>query len=404
MFFRVALAFLSFQATDAPVLSGVDVLRSEGRALSGRVGLLTNHTGVARDGVSTLSVLRDELGVEVVALFSPEHGYRGDVAAGDEVASRTFSAIPMHSLYGDTRAPTSEMLEGIDTLVFDIQDIGVRFYTYISTMKLAMEAAADAQIGFVVLDRPNPLGGVRVEGPLLHPDFASFVGIAPIPLVHGMTAGELAVLFAASFTGLGTGLELEVIRVRGFRRAMMWEDTGLSWNPPSPNIRTARAALAYPAFGLMEGINVNEGRGIEDTFERIGAPWIDGEKLAAALSRAKLPGVRFRKTSFTPRAITASPRPKYRDEICYGVAMTITDPPRFEAVRTGLTTIATIRRLHPEAFEWVRRGERYWIDLLLGTDRPRRALEKGMAVDAIVGREAPELARFVERRRAYLLY
>ena len=287
MFFRVALAFLSFQATDAPVLSGVDVLRSEGRALSGRVGLLTNHTGVARDGVSTLSVLRDELGVEVVALFSPEHGYRGDVAAGDEVASSTFSAIPMHSLYGDTRAPTSEMLEGIDTLVFDIQDIGVRFYTYISTMKLAMEAAADAQIGFVVLDRPNPLGGVRVEGPLLHPDFASFVGIAPIPLVHGMTAGELAVLFAASFTGLGTGLELEVIRVRGFRRAMMWEDTGLSWNPPSPNIRTARAALAYPAFGLMEGINVNEGRGIEDTFERIGAPWIDGEKLAAALSRAK---------------------------------------------------------------------------------------------------------------------
>ena len=220
---------------------------------------------------------------------------------GDEVASSTFSAIPMHSLYGDTRAPTSEMLEGIDTLVFDIQDIGVRFYTYISTMKLAMEAAADAQIGFVVLDRPNPLGGVRVEGPLLHPDFASFVGIAPIPLVHGMTAGELAVLFAASFTGLGTGLELEVIRVRGFRRAMMWEDTGLSWNPPSPNIRTARAALAYPAFGLMEGINVNEGRGIEDTFERIGAPWIDGEKLAAALSRAKLPGVRFRKTSFTPR-------------------------------------------------------------------------------------------------------
>ncbi len=404
MFFRVALAFLSFQATDAPVLSGVDVLRSEGRALSGRVGLITNHSGVARDGASTLSVLRDELGVEVVALFSPEHGYRGDVAAGDEIGPDTFSAVPVHSLYGDTRAPTPEMLDGIDTLVFDIQDIGVRFYTYISTMKLAMEAAADAQIGFVVLDRPNPLGGVRVEGPVLHPDFGSFVGIAPIPLVHGMTVGELAGLFAASFTGAGTGLELEVIRVRGLKRKMVWKDTGLSWNPPSPNIRTARAALAYPAFGLIEGINVNEGRGIEDTFERIGAPWIDGEQLAAALSRAKLPGVRFRKTSFTPRAMTASPRPKYRDEICYGVAMTITDPTRFEAVRTGLTTIATIRRLHPEAFEWVRRGERYWIDLLLGTDRPRRALENGMVVDAIVGLEASELARFVERRRAYLLY
>ena len=296
------------------------------------------------------------------------------------------------------------MLDGIDTLVFDIQDIGVRFYTYISTMKLATEAAAAAQVGFVVLDRPNPLGGVRVEGPVLHPDFASFVGIAPIPLVHGMTAGELAGLFGASMTGTGTGLELEVIQVRGFGRGMLWKDTGLSWNPPSPNIRTARAALAYPAFGLIEGINVNEGRGIEDTFERIGAPWIDGAKLAAALSQAELPGVRFRSTSFTPRAIAASSQPKYRDEICYGVAMTITDPTRFEAVRTGLTTIATIRALHPEAFEWVRRGERYWIDLLLGTDRPRRALEDGMAVSAIVGREASELARFVEHRRAYLLY
>ena len=380
------------------------MLRKDGAAISGRVGLITNHTGVARDGVSTLSVLRDELGVDVVALFSPEHGYRGDVAAGDHVGPDTISAIPIHSLYGDTRAPTPEMLDGIDMLVFDIQDIGVRFYTYMSTMKLAMEAAAAARIGFVVLDRPNPLGGVRVEGPVLQPDFESFVGIAPIPLIHGMTAGELAGLLAASLTGAGTGLELEVVKLQGFRRSMLWKDTGLLWNPPSPNIRTARAALAYPAFGLIEGINVNEGRGIEDTFERIGAPWIDGEKLAAALSQAELPGVRFRTTSFTPRAITAAPRPKYRDEICYGVAMTITDEARFEAVRTGLTTIATIKALHPEAFEWVRRGEGYWIDLLLGTDRPRRALDEGMAVDAIVGQEASELARFIEHRRAYLLY
>ena len=224
MFFWVALAFLSFQGADTPVLSGVDVLRKDRGTLSGCVGLITNHTGVTRDGVSTLSVLRDELGVDVVALFSPEHGYRGDVAAGDDVGSGTFSVIPVHSLYGDTRAPTPEMLDGIDTLVFDVQDIGVRFYTYISTMKLAMEKAAAAQIGFVVLDRPNPLGGVRVEGPVLHPDFAFFVGIAPIPLVHGMTAGELAGLFGASMTGL----ELEVIHVRGLRRSTLWKDTGLS--------------------------------------------------------------------------------------------------------------------------------------------------------------------------------
>ena len=185
---------------------------------------------------------------------------------------------------------------------------------------------------------------------------------------------------------------------------MLWVDTRLEWLPPSPNIRTPSAALAYPALGLVEGINVNEGRGIEHTFERIGAPWIDGEELSLALSRLELPGVVFRPTRFTPQSTAAAPRPKYESERCSGVAMTVTEPSRFEAVRTGLTAIATIRSLYPDAFEWVRRGERYWIDLLLGSDRPRRALEQGLGVSEILRRERAELYRFLERRAEHLLY
>jgi len=344
----------------------------------------------------------------VVALFSPEHGFRGEVAAGDEVVSDVSSSIPVFSLYGETRAPTREMLSGIDTLVFDLQDIGVRFYTYISTMKLAIAAAAESGIRFVVLDRPNPNGGRRVEGPVLEPGFTSFVGIGPVALVHGMTAGELAGFFLASLPDAslpnGDGPALDVVRVSGWEREMRWEDTGLPWRSPSPNIRTVRAAVAYPALGLVEGINVSEGRGIEATFETVGAPWIDGERLSAALGARALPGVSFEAVSFTPRSIPAAPHPKYENARCFGVRMTVLDAERFEAVRTGLTVIATIRSLHPEEFRWIRQGGRYWIDLLLGTDRPRRALEEGLGVEEILRREEPALRRFVAEREGHLLY
>lgn len=370
-----------------------------------RVGLLTNHTGVALDGTPAVQVLQEDLGLSVVALFAPEHGYRGDVAAGESVASRRADAKapPVLSLYGETRQPTDDMLSGIDVLVFDIQDVGVRFYTYISTMKLAMEAAARNNIEFVVLDRPNPNGGERVEGPILDPEFRSFVGISEIPLLHGMTVGELANLFKRTMPG-GDVLRLSVVPVRGWKREMLWSDTGLPWRPPSPNLRTATSALAYPAFGLLEGINVSEGRGVEETFERIGAPWIDRVLLSESMGGRRLRGVRFEATSFVPRDLPASPKPKYRDEPCHGVKLRIDEPRDFEAVRTGLSAIATIRKLFPHSFSWVRRGDRYWVDLLLGTDRPRRAIEAGVGVDEIVSREQPGVEAFRRLRAACLLY
>ena len=400
--FASALQLSLPQTSAAVVRPGVDVVRLEGERLSHlrgkRVGLITNHTGRAIDGTPTLEVLRGELGLEVVAVFSPEHGFSGGVAAGDYVSSDESGDIPLFSLYGDIRAPTREMLARIDVLVFDIQDIGVRFYTYISTMKLAMDAAAEAGVGFVVLDRPNPQGGTRVEGPVLDPEFTSFVGVAPIPLVHGMTVGELAKLFQDD------RLALDVVLARGWTRDLIWEETGLVWTAPSPNIRSARAALAYPALGLLEGINVSEGRGIQETFERIGAPWVDGERLSSLLNSLELAGASFRPTSFVPRKTGAAPRPKYENQRCSGVELTITSPPAFDAVRTGLEVIAAIRNLHPDDFEWIQNDGRYWIDRLLGTDRPRRAIEEGTSVEDILESERPALERFVTVRAEHLLY
>jgi len=397
-----ALHLSSPQTSVTVVTPGVDVVRLDGERLSHlrgkRIGLITNHTGRAIDGTPTLQVLRRELGLDVVALFSPEHGFAGDVAAGDDVSSDESGAIPVFSLYGDIRAPTREMLDRVDVLVFDIQDIGVRFYTYISTMKLAMDAAARAGVAFVVLDRPNPNGGIRVEGPVLEAEYTSFVGVAPIPLLHGMTVGELARLFQDE------RLELDVVLVRGWTRDLLWEETGLRWRAPSPNIRSPRAALAYPALGLLEGINVSEGRGIDETFERIGAPWIDGERLSSLLNRLDLAGVSFRPTSFVPRRSERAPRPKYENERCAGVELTITSPHELEAVRLGLEVIVAIRTLYPDDFEWIENDGRYWIDRLLGTDRPRHAIDAGMSVEDILESERPALERFMRLVAEHLLY
>jgi uncharacterized protein YbbC (DUF1343 family) len=394
-------------AVEPAVLPGLDVLREDrGRQLLGRrLGLITNHTGRTLDGVEAARLLRRELGLDLVRLFAPEHGFGGDRAAGEEIASATDQAtgLPIESLYGDTRTPSGEMLRGIDTLVFDLQDVGVRFFTYVSTMKLAMAAAASAGVEFVVLDRPNPNGGTRVEGPVLEPEFASFVGIAPIPVLHGMTVGELARFFQASDPELET-LRLSVVPVRGWKREMIWDDTGLSWNPPSPNLRTARSALVFPAFGLLEGIEVSEGRGTEKTFEQWGAPWIDERRLAEELNSRALPGVTFRPASFVPRSIEAAPEPRFQDTLCRGVAVEVSRPRDFEAVRSGLSAIAILRSQYPGSFRWVKNGERYWIDLLLGSDRPRRGLESGAGVEAILERERLDVERFLRERQLYLLY
>lgn len=399
---------MGLSAAPAPtVLPGLDVLRRDGLgSLPGRrIGLVTNHTGRTVDGVPALAVLSEELGLDVVALFSPEHGFDGTAAAGESVASTPGSSgdLPAYSLYGETRTPTPEMLSGVDVLVLDLQDAGVRFYTYASTMKLAMEAAAAAGVAFVVLDRPNPNGGLRVEGPVLEPEFVSFVGAAPVPLMHGMTLGELARLFRAAMPS-GERVDLTVVPVEGLRRDMLWSDTGLTWPVPSPNLRTFDSALAYPATALLEGANVSEGRGTERSFELGGAPWLDGDALVEKLSAAAVDGARFSPTSFVPRSISAAPDPKYRDERCSGFLIHVEAPRRFRPVRTGLAILGAIRELAPERFLWVESEGRPWIDLLLGTDRVRKALSGGRSPDEILEAERPAVERFMETRGAYLLY
>jgi len=409
----LATAFLvgvSYPSTDPVVVPGLDVLlEMKGEPLRGkRLGLITNHTGKALDGTAAARVLREELGLDLRALFSPEHGIQGTEAAGVEVGSGTDgpSGLPLFSIYGDTRKPTRQMLAGLDALVFDIQDVGVRFYTYISTLKLAMDAAAEAGLEVIVLDRPNPRGGLQVEGPVLDAAFSSFLGIAPIALVHGMTVGELALYFNGE--GLLEGrrqVSLRVIPARGWRREMGWPDTGLAWVPTSPNIRTVESAMAYPSLGLFEGVNVSEGRGTRETFLVAGAPWIEAEKLAAALTALEIPGVRFLAENFVPQVLPEAPSPLYPGERCTGIRLSVEDRSQFQAVRTGLSVIATIRRLYPAEFRWKEaRGSRFAIDWLLGTDRPRLRLEAGDPVESIVESFEPDLARFRERRAAYLLY
>lgn len=373
----------------AGVRTGADVLAAGGCArLAGRrVGVITNHTGRTRDGRSTVDVLRDAPGVELAAIFTPEHGYRaeleGDVASGVDPTT----GLPLHSLYGETRRPTAEMLAGLDTLVFDLQGAGVRFYTYATTLGHAMEAAGAHGVGVCVLDRPDPLGGTRVAGPCA--DRRSFIAYRPVPVVHGMTLGELARLYVRHF---GVECELEVVAMEGWRRGMRWEDTGLPWVPPSPNLRNPTQALLYPTLGLLEGANVSVGRGTDEPFERLGAPWIEGARLAAALEEADLPGVRFAPRDFTP----ASSR--FAGERCGGVQLALTDAAAFEPVRTGLTIAWHLNRLWSREFDVAR------VDDRLMNHVAWEALMRARDPGELGGLGAEERHAFEAARAVVLLY
>jgi len=376
----------------ACVLPGIDVLeRDQFRLLQGRrVGLITNHTGVNRGGVSTARLLRGGTGVQLVAMFSPEHGPQGVLDREILQDSRDpDTGVPVHSLYGKTRRPTAEMLRGVDTLVFDIQDIGTRFYTYISTMGYAMQAAAEHKLRFVVLDRPNPTNGLDVAGPVLDAGRESFVGFYRLPVRHGMTAGELATMFNAE---LRLGLHLDVVRVEGWRRGDYFDATGLRWINPSPNMRNLNEAILYPGIGLLETTNLSVGRGTPTPFEWIGAPWLDGKRLAEALDSRKLPGVRFEATEFTPSSS------KFEKQKCQAVRFTITDRSVLEPVRVGLAVACELRRAHRDA--WDARA----YDRLLGHAESLKALLAGKDVAEIESAWQAELDRFRQRRARYLLY
>lgn len=357
------------------------------------VGLVTNPTGVDRELVSDVDLLAHAPGVHLVALFGPEHGIRGAQQAGASVGSNRDPAtgVPVYSLYGKTRQPTPAMLKGVDVLVFDIQAVGARFYTYLYTMADAMKAAAAAHIPIIVLDRPNPVDGTTVQGPVLDPKFASFVGEYPIPLRYGMTIGELAELFNGQFH---LGADLTVVKMRGWTRSMYYDDTPLQFVMPSPNMPTETTALVYPGMGLVEGTNVSEGRGTTRPFELVGAPWIDAEKLSRVLNDKHLAGVRFRPVHFTP---TFS---KYEGKPCNGVQVHVMDRDTFNPVIVGLSVIATIHDLYPRQFAFKASD----FDRLVGNDWVRQDIEKSTPVSEMQQRWQAGLSQFEKVRQKYLLY
>ena len=359
-----------------------------------RVGLITNATGVDSQLRRSVDILKEK--VNLVTLFAPEHGLRGNVVAGAAVPYETDirTGLPIYSLHGDTRKPTAAMLKNIDVLAFDIQDIGARSYTYIYTMAYAMQSAREHNKTFVVFDRPNPVGGTIVEGGLLKSDFSSFIGLYPIPIRHGLTVGELARLFNAEF---GIGARLVVIPMQGWSRRMQQAETGLPWVMTSPNIPTVDSALVYTGTGLFGGSNVSEGIGTTRPFELVGAPWLDGEKLTEKMNALRLAGVYFRPVHFTPQW------GKYQGRVCSGVQLHITDRHEFSSVTVGLRLLEVIRELGGNRFKWnePKGNERWMIDLYAGG--PELRVGK-IATQDLLMKWAQEAEAFRLRSAKYHLY
>ena len=367
-----------------------------------RLGLLAHQASVTHDLAHAAPLLTGLRGVRLARLFAPEHGLWGAAQDHAPIASTRdqVTGLEVWSLYGEQRAPTPQMLAGLDALVVDLQDVGARYYTFVWTLALAMRECARAGVRVIVLDRPNPLGGDRVEGNVPDPAFASFVGLYPLPARHGFTLGELARRFVLEE---GIRCDLTVAPMRGWRRAMLWEDTGLPWVPPSPNMPTPDTARVYPGGCLIEGTNLSEGRGTTRPFEWIGAPYLDGHRYAEALDALGLPGVRFRPARFTPTFH------KWAGEVCGGVQIHVTDRRRFRPFRTGVAAIAVARRLAPAEFRWKEppyefEHARLPIDILFGTDRIRTQIEGGADLAVIEATWRTALPLYTRRRRAFMIY
>lgn len=353
------------------------------------IGLITNQTGIDDSGHRTIDVFAGRHGVKLVAIFSPEHGIDGRADAAIANSADPKTGVRIYSLYGETRRPTDEMLAGIDTLVFDIQDAGVRFYTYVTTMAYCMEAAAKHHIRFVVFDRPNPLGGRVVEGPILDADRTSFTGYFPMPLRYGMTIGELAQMFNVENK---IGADLHVFRMMKWRRGDTYDQTGLQWIPPSPNLRTLNEAFLYPGIEILQAAGVSVGRGTDAPFELVGAPWIHGADLAAELERRKIPGVSFAPAKFTP---ADGP---WNGRLCEGVRIFLSDRDTLRAMRLGLEMADSLYRMYPANFDMEKTIE------LLGSKTTLDRLKRHEAPADIIDGWSSDLARFSVIREKYLLY
>ncbi len=400
-------------AADAPaptVRPGIDVLLADSSHLidGRRVGLITNRSGVGRDGTSSIDLLHSYADAELTALFAPEHGIRGTEAEGSAIDDTTDegTGLPIYSLYGETRAPTPEMLASIDVLAFDIQDIGSRYYTYVSTMALAMTAAGRAGIPMLVLDRPNPIGGLT-QGPVLDPAFATFVGMYPVPVRHGLSAGELARLYRGAF---GVEVELHVAPAAGWSADRWFDETSLPWIAPSLNMPSLESATHYPGTCLFEGTNLSVGRGTPTAFQVLGAPWLDGEAWVAEIravagaadvagrtGAVRLPGVEIRAIAFTPESPSDG---RFGGEEIGGIRLTVTDRSTYDPVRTAVAALLAARRLSGDAWEWRVRH----FDRLAGSDGLRLAIDRGAPLDEITSEWAADVAAFEALRRPYLLY
>lgn len=369
-----------------------------------RVGIVTNHTAYDSKKQHITNAFLEISDVQITALFGPEHGIRGHAEAGEKVDTENdpLRGIPIYSLYGKNRKPTPEMLKDVDVLVFDIQDVGARFYTYIWTMAYAMEAAAEQGKHFVVLDRPNPISGAHVEGNILEPAFATFVGLFPIPTRHGMTVGELARLFnGEGWLANGVKADLTVVPLKNWQRKMWFDETGLAFIKPSPNIPNLTSAATYPGACLLEGVNVSEGRGTKTPFQLFGAPWISRTQLADQLNALGLPGVAFRDTVFTPVSIPgASTNPKYKNRRCQGAKIIITDRDAFLPYLTGIHIVNAIHQMYSDSLQWRVRH----FDRLCGTNKIRKTIESGGAIDKLVENWQGEFQKFMAKRAKYLLY
>ena len=337
------------------VQTGLDVLINEKLEIikGQKVGLVTNHTGVDRSGKPNYEILMQLSDVDLKAIFAPEHGFFGNVSRGQKVDDLKQDGLPViYSLYGKTDKPTPDMFEGLDVIIYDIQDIGARFYTYISTLGLVMEAAAEADIPVIVLDRPNPLNGITIEGPVLDINYKSFVGMYPIPIRYLLTIGELAKMIIGE-KWIEHVPKLTVIEMAGWERTMYYDDTGLSWISPSPNIPDLETAILYPGMCLFEGTNVSEGRGTNYPFQYIGAPWIDSSKIIKAIEGKHIPGVVFEPISFIPISIPGkSLKPKFENEKCYGIKIILIEKKIYKSVDTAVQLLKIIQELYPEKFQW----------------------------------------------------
>ena len=379
---------------------GIDNLLEDTSWLNGkRIALLTNSSGVNEELRSDLDLLMEK-GIRVIKLFGPEHGFWGAEADTVSVSNEIEPGyrIPIFSLFGTTTKPVPEMLNGIDIVIYDIQDVGLRFYTYIYSLAYTMEECGKREIKVIVLDRPNPLSG-KVEGPVIEKKFESFVGGYGLALRYGLTAGELALYYNKRFK---MNVDLEVVKMKGWKRWMYYDDTNLLWNNPSPNIPSFEHLLLYPGFCLIEGTNVSEGRGTVHPFKYIGAPWIDSHSLFNEMQRVPHPGISFRERSFIP--LTS----KHANKLCRGLEFFVENRETMRPIELALDLISTIKRLYPEEFEWDtsshRASGRYHFDLLMGNDKYRLAIDEGKGGEELSKIWTEEMKEFEERVREFWLY